>query len=89
MGSAVSSRSCFISSSCFLFCFLLPFQVVPDQLVFGDGRVIGRGACSVVNLARHKVKNSFVEAIFGNLFESPYISWPGIPVGACFTTTLV
>lgn len=29
-------------------------QVVPDQLVFGDGRVIGRGACSVVNLARHK-----------------------------------
>lgn len=29
-------------------------QVVPDQLVFGDGRIIGRGACSVVNLARHK-----------------------------------
>ncbi|CAN0023811.1 unnamed protein product [Ectocarpus sp. 12 AP-2014] len=33
---------------------LLEGQVVPDQLVFGDGRIIGRGACSVVNLARHK-----------------------------------
>lgn len=30
-------------------------QVVPDQLVFVDGRIIGRGACSVVNLAKHKV----------------------------------